>query len=218
MNEKEFYQALTSQGLTIPPAAPERLRAYHALLADWQARINLVSPQAWHTIYEELYLDSLEPVLAGLVAGPARGVDVGSGAGIPGILLAIFVPGLEVTLVESRRSKALFLQKARETLHLGTLTVAHQPAEVFIANSGRARTFDYVFFKAFADATTCLKISQRLMKPSGRTILYKGPEVTAELAAAQQAFPDLACQTTGYSLPQTQKKRNLIVVSQKAVN
>jgi 16S rRNA (guanine527-N7)-methyltransferase len=213
MTEQDFYQALATQGLAPAPEARSRLRAYHTLLTEWNSRINLVSRQAQEAVYEELYYDSLEPILAGMVAGPARGVDVGSGAGLPGLLLAVFVPGLAMTLVESRRNRALFLRQARETLRLDTVTVAHQPVAAFSAAPGTTRTFDYVFFKAFADTCTCLKAGQQLVKENGVIILYKGAEIAGELAQAQKAFPKYRFAVTGYQLPQTKKKRNLIVVS-----
>jgi 16S rRNA (guanine527-N7)-methyltransferase len=218
MTEQDFFQALAARGLTVTPEAQARLRAYHALLTEWNSRINLVSRQAQGAVYEELYYDSLEPVLAGLMSGTARGADVGSGAGIPGLLLAIFVPGLVMTLVESRRNRALFLRQARETLRLDAVTVAHQPVAAFGAVPGVAGTFDYVFFKAFADTVTCLKAGQGLVKATGAMILYKGADTAGELEQAQKAFPGYRFAQTAYQLPRSKKKRNLIVVSRARVD
>jgi 16S rRNA (guanine(527)-N(7))-methyltransferase RsmG len=103
-----------------------------------------------------------------VVASDRSAVDLGSGAGLPGIVVAIACPSVAVTLVESRRGRAAFLELATERLELANATV--EPSRVE-AVSG---SFDLCFARAFADLRTSWRLAERLLHPDGRLVYFGG--------------------------------------------
>jgi 16S rRNA (guanine527-N7)-methyltransferase len=200
--------------VVLGPAHLAGIRAYHRLLEEWNQKMNLVSAGLLATgIWEELYFDSLVPLAeSGLVPEKARVADIGSGAGIPGMLLALARPDLRVVLVDSIRKKALFLQAAVAKLAKDRIKVLNDRVETLYGRKSLAGS-DLVTFKAFAAAEECVDIGRRLVRPGGRIVLYKGGSVAEELAVARQKFPAFTYRTIPYRLPVSGKERNLVVVT-----
>jgi 16S rRNA (guanine527-N7)-methyltransferase len=179
--------------------------------------MNLVSPGLMAgAIWEELYFDSLAPLAEpGLAAEGMRLADVGSGAGFPGLVLALARPDLAIALVESNQKKGKFLQAAVAQLAPGRVTVVNMDVHEYAAHAG-ARRFDLVTFKAFAAAAACVDIGRKLAKPGGTLLLYKGADITVETNEAKNRFPTGIYRVMPYQLPVSGKERNLILVSSKS--
>jgi 16S rRNA (guanine527-N7)-methyltransferase len=186
-------------GLAVPEGMGERLAAiganisagclvmvghYLALLLAMNERMNLTSitdtPSAW----ERHALDALSllPHLAGVPAG-GRLVDVGSGGGIPGILLAIARPDLRITLIEATQKKADFLSTVSEELKLANVGVRAERAEK-LADGPLAGQFDVVTARAVARLATLIPITAPFARAEGRLLLVKGQRAGDELAEA----------------------------------
>jgi 16S rRNA (guanine527-N7)-methyltransferase len=157
----------------------EKLEAYAALIREENARHNLVSAATLDQIWSRHIADSAQLVRFEPRAG-ASWIDVGSGAGLPGIVIACLVDG-PVALVEPRRLRTEFLHKAAESLEL-RVAVHPQKAERV---SG---TFDVITARALAPLPTLLDISHHLS--TGKTVwaLPKGRTATSELADAKRAW------------------------------
>jgi 16S rRNA G527 N7-methylase RsmG len=121
-------------GETLPPRVSERLKAHYDELARWAPRVDLIGPGAVGELFTRHYAESLA-ALPWLPAGPARLLDLGSGAGFPGFVLAAARPDLEVWLVEPRDRRRAFLaaaaRRAALSLHLLDATVANRPLPEF---------------------------------------------------------------------------------------
>jgi len=157
----------------------ERLEAYIALLREEVGRQNLISTSTLEQIWERHILDSGQLVRHEPHAG-ASWVDVGSGAGLPGIVIACLVDG-PVTLVEPRRLRAEFLHKVSESLHLRAKVVAAKAERV----EGK---FDAITARAVASLTQLLKISAHLSTRKTVWALPKGRGAEAELAEARRTW------------------------------
>jgi 16S rRNA (guanine527-N7)-methyltransferase len=157
----------------------EKLERYVALLREENSRQNLVSAVTLDTVWERHVLDSAQLVRYEPRAA-ATWVDIGSGAGLPGIVIATLVDG-PVTLVEPRRLRAEFLHKAAESLDL-RVTVECARAERVQG------TFDVIAARAVAPLGQLLKISQHLSTRKTVWALPKGRSAAAELAEARQAW------------------------------
>jgi 16S rRNA (guanine527-N7)-methyltransferase len=207
-------QALAERGVALAADRLAALDGYHRMLGEWNQKMNLVSPALLAgAVWEELYFDSLVPLAeSGLVPQGARVADIGSGAGIPGMLLALARPDLRVTLVDSIRKKTLFLLAAAGQLAPQQVKVLNERVEALYGRTPPAQS-DLVTFKAFAAAVECVAIGKQLVRPGGRLLLYKGGEVAEELAAARQKFPALTYRIIPYRLPVSGKERNLVVVT-----
>jgi 16S rRNA (guanine527-N7)-methyltransferase len=157
----------------------EKLQAYEAFLREESQRQNLVSASTLDHLWERHILDSAQLVRF----EPhhlASWVDIGSGAGLPGIVIACLVDG-PVTLVEPRRLRANFLHRVCESLDLR--------ASVFAGKAERAQgTYDVVTARAVTNLTKLLKISAHLSTGNSRWVLPKGRSAERELVEAQQAW------------------------------
>ena len=156
-----------------------RLEAYVAMLRAESARQNLISASTLDQLWNRHILDSAQLVRFEPFAG-ASGVDIGAGAGLPGIVVACLVEG-PVTLVEPRRLRADFLHKVVESLGLN--------ARVIVGKAERTEgKYDVITARAVAALPQLLKISAHLSTRNTVWALPKGRSALSELAEAQQAW------------------------------
>src|SRR4051794_26125568 len=165
-------------GRIVPRETFEKLDAYAALLREESGRQNLVSASTLDHLWERHILDSAQLVRFEPRAG-ASWVDIGSGAGLPGIVIACVVDG-PVTLIEPRRLRAEFLHRVCESLGLR--------ASVFVGKAERAQgEYDVITARAVSNLVQVLKISAHLSTGKSRWVLPKGRSAERELVEAQQA-------------------------------
>lgn len=190
--------------LGLDPACARPLRDYLALLERWNRTYNLTAVRDPREMVDRHLLDSLS--LHPHVRDIATLADLGSGAGLPGIPLAIAVPGLEVTLVESNGKKARFLREAVRTLGLGNARVVESRAEA-VDLSG---TFDAITARALATLADILAVGAHLLAPGGRLLAMKGTVPEAEIAALPPGWRVLAVHPL--AVPGLAAERHLVVV------
>lgn len=171
-------------GLSVPRETEDRLRAYHALLLKWQDKINLISPSTVSTAWDRHFIDSLQ--LVPLIPEGAKALyDLGSGAGFPGLVLAITRPDLAVTLIESDAKKCAFLAAvSRET---GVqVTIANERIE---AATARLPAPDLITARALKSLHELLDWvwPWARLKPDLQAIFPKGAQFSDEIAAASTA-------------------------------
>lgn len=161
----------------VPRETEERLRNYLALLRQWNTSINLVADASEDTQWQRHVVDSLQllPLLPN-AAGPI--VDLGSGAGLPGLVLAA-ATGRETHLIEANRRKAAFLLEARRQLEITNLHI--HPHRIELAKPPPAVV---VTARALAPLLDLLRQAYRLLAPGGVAIFPKGRSVDSELTAA----------------------------------
>jgi 16S rRNA (guanine527-N7)-methyltransferase len=157
----------------------EKLEAYVALLRKEAQRQNLVSSSTLDQLWDRHIVDSAQLVRFEPHAG-ASWADIGSGAGLPGIVIACLVQG-PVTLIEPRRLRADFLHRVCESLRIGATVVA---AKVERAEG----TYDVLTARAVANLAQLLKISAHLSTRKSLWVLPKGRSAEAELAEAQRSW------------------------------
>jgi len=155
------------------------LQAYAVFLREENRRQNLISASTVDDLWERHILDSAQLVRFEPHAG-ASWVDIGSGAGLPGIVIACLVEG-RVTLVEPRRLRAEFLHRANESLDLGV--------DVICSKAERAQgRYDVITARAVANLAKFMEISAHLSTRKTTWALPKGRNAEVELAQAQQAW------------------------------
>ena len=192
-------QGLAHLGLQIPRAACRQLVGYLALIDRWNRVYNLTAVRNPADMLVQHLLDSLAVVtplrrqlqatgLAAGVDGPsARMLDVGSGAGLPGVVLSIVEPRWEVTCVDAVAKKASFIRQVAAELGLPNLRVQHARVEDLSAPSG----FDIVTSRAFASLADFVSLTGQLLSPTGCWMAMKGkvPEdEAANLPAGVEVF------------------------------
>ncbi|GAC1337414.1 MAG: hypothetical protein NVSMB18_02240 [Acetobacteraceae bacterium] len=161
----------------LEPGVVERLRAYAELLARWTQRINLVSRADAGQIWERHVRDSLR-LLPLIPPGTARAIDLGSGGGLPGLVLAV-ASGIPFELVESDRRKAAFLTEAQR--------VTGAPVQVHCARIEQLTIppAPLVTARALAPLEILLGLAAPLLTPGGTGLFPKGVRATEELNAAR---------------------------------
>ena len=168
-------------GRTVPRETLPRLERFAALLRDEAPRQNLVSGSTLDTLWERHIFDSAQLVKF-TAERHAAWADIGSGAGLPGIVIALLVEG-PVTLIEPRRLRADFLRRVAEDLELSDrVTVAESKVEKV-----RAR-FDVIAARAVASVDRLLTISTHLSTRKTLWVLPKGRNAQSELAEARRSW------------------------------
>ena len=189
--------------LDLAPALAGPLLAYLALLDRWNRTYNLTAIRDPREMVAKHLLDSLamHPF-----AGDGALADLGTGAGLPGIPLAIADPGLQVTLVESNGKKARFLREAVRTLKLPNARVA----EARIESLDMPGMFDAITARALATLPLILELGGHLLKPEGRLLAMKGAVPADEIAALPPGWQ--VARIAPLQVPGLSAERHLVVV------
>ena len=203
--------------LALDPAFAAPLLDYLALLARWNRTYNLTAVRDPGEMVVKHLLDSLamHPFVDPLVASGGALADLGTGAGLPGIPLAIVKPGLRVTLVESAGKKARFLREAVRTLGLADVQVAESRIEAFDLDRG-ADFGNYAAITARALATLPLivELGGHLLRADGRLLAMKGVFPADEIAALPAGWE--LQDSHPLRVPGLDAERHLVVVGRAA--
>ena len=192
----ELREGARAQGVTLDDATIDQFRRYADGLAAWNERVNLTSAQALASIVRTHFLDSL--TLAALVTREAGAheadsdtsvslVDVGSGAGFPGVALKIAMPDLRVTLIEATAKKADFLRGLVDDLALTDVEVLTGRAEELGREVGLRDAFDIATARALGPMPTMLELSLPFVRVGGVLLAQRGRDGEAEASAAMTA-------------------------------
>jgi len=152
-----------------------KLEQFASLLHEWNQIHNLTGAKNLETIYENI-IDSVYPIT--FITTPASLLDVGTGAGFPGLALAIVYPEVEVVLCEPLNKRASFLKYAALTLDLSNVTVAKMRVEALVH-----APFGLISSRAVTDTQLLLKITQHLSSAETAYLFYKGAHVFDEIKA-----------------------------------
>ena len=161
---------------------------YAALLRSWNERMNLVSKASLAKIETRHILDSLTAALTLGGAPSGKVIDVGSGAGFPGLPLKIVYPGIDLTLVEATQKKARFLEAAVDALGLDGAEIVAERAERLGQDPAYREEFDIVLARAVAPLPVLAELTLPLCRRGGTVVAYKSPGVEDEVAEARRAI------------------------------
>ncbi len=168
----KLNKALEIMGIVLPDAAPEKLIDYLGLLSHWNRAFNLTAVRDSDEMLSKHLLDSLA-VLP--FVGDGLVLDVGSGAGLPGIPLAIAMPDNDFILIDSNSKKTRFLTQVRITLGLDNIEVVNQRVEGYTPMKDDRRIyFDAVIARAYASSREIIKNTAHLHKPETRILIMQG--------------------------------------------
>lgn len=197
--------SLNAMGLTLGKESEDKLLRYLTLLQQWNKAYNLIAAAPDEYVLTHHILDSLSiaPYLTGL-----RVIDIGTGAGLPGIPLAIAQPERQFTLIDSNGKKTRFLHQVRHALSLSNVEVVTARVESF--NS--AIKYDAIITRAVASLSDLVQMSRHLLATHGSIYAMKGKLPAEELAALAEAF---TIQSYPLRVSGLDAKRHLVILKEK---
>lgn len=202
---KSLQAGLRALELALPLVAQEKLIAYIELLAKWNQAYNLTAVRDPGQMIARHLLDSL--AIMPFVRGP-RVLDIGSGAGLPGIPLALARPDFQFVLLDSNAKKTRFVIQAVAELGLKNVEVARSRVETYRP----AAKFDTLIARAFAGIADMLSASAPLCVPGGRWLAMKGVYPQQELAAIPS---DYQVETRRLQVPGLDAERHVVIITPK---
>lgn len=202
-------------GLVLSTRQLEQFEKYTSELLTWNEKINLTAITEYDQIAIKHYCDSL--LVMGFSDWSSHGkvLDLGSGAGFPGLPLKIANPHLNMTLLDSQKKRIAFLNHIIDHLELQGAKAIHGRAEDTAKIEGQRECFDFVLSRAVAKLPVLLEYALPFVKIGGFFVAYKGPEVEEELAEAKRALQEFGGKhwdTLEAELPQHGGRRKLLII------
>lgn len=214
-NTTQFQKDLEKLGITLSQRQIEQFLKYYEMLVEWNQVMNLTAITEYEDVMKKHFVDSVSLIKAYDVSKESAVIDVGTGAGFPGLALKIAFPKLQVTLLDSLNKRIQFLNAVIEELGLSGVETVHGRAEDF-AKPGKLReTFDLCVSRAVANLSTLSEYCLPFVKVGGQFISYKSEKVTEEAAAAGAAIQLLGGsinRQVEFKLPDSDIYRNLFVI------
>ena len=207
-------------GIELDASQLDRFEGFYQQLVDWNHRINLTSVTEYEEVQTRHFLDSLS-VSASIppeMLGGARLLDVGSGAGLPGVPLAIAHSGLSVTLLEATAKKAKFLEQLVDTLELDGVDVLTGRAETLAHDVRLRERFDVVASRAVAKLDVLAELTLPFCRDGGLVVAQKARGAEQEIEDAEPAIASLGGKLGSVmpiTVPESDVRRLLVTIDKR---
>ncbi|SCM82260.1 Ribosomal RNA small subunit methyltransferase G [uncultured Sporomusa sp.] len=212
-------KAAAEYGLQLTNGQIAAMDTYYRLLLEWNEKMNLTAITEPHEVAVKHMIDSLSCYREEIFTAAARIVDVGTGAGFPGIPLKIFQPELELILMDSLNKRLNFLREVADSLGLQGVAFVHARAEEAGKNKQHRESYDIAVSRAVARLNVLCELCLPLVKVGGWFIALKGAQYEDEVHEAAQALTILGGQVADIrpvSLPGLADKRAVIYIKKVA--
>lgn len=184
-NLEGFERGLAELGIALSEEQKTQFLQYYALLVEWNSFMNLTAITEFDQVITKHFLDSLSLVKVCDVAQAGRILDVGTGAGFPGMPLAILCPQTEFVLLDALRKRIDFLNEVIADLGLTNVTAVHARAEDYARDN--RDTFDLAVSRAVADLRVLSELALPMIKVGGAFLAMKAEDCTEEVETAANA-------------------------------
>lgn len=220
MEKEEFFRKMQEKskdlGVSFFVEQLEQFFEYMKLLIEWNEKINLTAITEPDEIILKHFIDSI--TILKEIKNDARIVDVGTGAGFPGIPLSIMNPTLKITLVDSLNKRLIFLQEVVKKLKLENIEIVHARAEELGQNKKYRESFDVATSRAVANLSTLSEYLIPLVRINGKVISMKAGDTQDEIDGAKKAIKVLGGKiekVDEFNLPQTDIRRTIILIKKE---
>ncbi len=237
----QFHKDLAEWGITLTEKQDKQFLKFYELLVEWNSFMNLTAITEFDEVMKKHFLDSLSFVhyikryysfsdnkitkvgikkdnefdTSILSQMKFTMIDVGTGAGFPGIPLAILFPEAEFTLMDSLNKRIKFLNEVILQLGLSNVETVHSRAEDLARNSKYREQYDFAVSRAVANLSTLSEYCLPFVKPTGNFVSYKSERLSEELVAAEKTISILGGTVKDqidFQLPESDIYRNLLII------
>ena len=222
--KKDFSQLkkdLNEFGIELTAEMEEQFLLYYNMLIEWNSFMNLTAITDFDEVLKKHFTDSVSLIRAIPDLGEKRFkvIDVGTGAGFPGIPLKIVFPNISVVLLDSLNKRVNFLNEVISKLQLTDITAMHGRAEDFAQNKEYRESFDLCVSRAVANLAPLSEYCLPFVKKNGRFISYKSEKVSEEFEVSGKAISVLGGEYENqvtFELPDSDIYRNLFIIKKKS--
>lgn len=184
----KFRSILEQWQIPFSEMQQEQLTIYYEMLVEKNKVMNLTAITEFDDVLEKHFLDSIAVARFVDLTGDLSVIDLGTGAGFPGMPLKIMFPNLKMTLADSLNKRILFLNEVIDALKLDHITTVHGRAEDLAVNGDYREQFDYCVSRAVANLSTLSEYCLPFVKNGGSFVSYKSGEIEEELSVAKKAI------------------------------
>ena len=217
-NTEKFEKGLEDLGITLSEKQIGQFLKYYEILVEWNSFMNLTGITEFEEVITKHFHDSLAVVKVCDPASAGSVIDIGTGAGFPGLPLKIAFPHLEVVLLDSLNKRIKFLNEVILQLGLDGIRTIHGRAEDFARDQNYRESFDLCVSRAVANLSSLSEYCLPYTALGGRFISYKSGKIDEELAEAEKAIRVLGGETENvvkFNLADTDMERSFVVIEKK---
>lgn len=210
-----LFEGLKELGIEGTEDKLERFVAFKDIMLEWNENINLTAITEEKEVYIKHFLDSATCVASGYIKEGMKVIDVGTGAGFPGVPVKILMGGVDITLLDSLNKRINYLKDAVTKLNLKGVELVHGRAEEAGADKLYREKYDIVLSRAVASMDVLCEYCLPFARVGGYFLCQKGPDIKEELQEAERALEVLGgeiAEIKQYSLPFSDITHNIIVI------
>lgn len=214
MNSR-FGEQLSEIGISLSDTQKSQFDKYYELLTEWNKVMNLTSITEYDAVYEKHFVDSLAVVRAIDMQSIETVIDIGTGAGFPGLPLKIVFPHLKVTLLDSLNKRINFLNTVIQELGMNNVVALHGRAEDYARQKEYREKFDLCVSRAVAKLSILSEYCIPYIRVGGILISYKSGNIDEEIAQSKNAIKALGGKienTVKFQLPGTEIGRSFVKI------
>ena len=187
MDRETIAGRLRINGIPFRPELPEKMEIYLRLLREWNEKMDLTAVEGEEETLDRHFLDSLTVLKTDLLSGAETLIDVGTGAGFPGMVLALARPETAVTLLDSQQKRLTFLEAVTAATGAENVRLIHVRAEDGARKAELRERFDAACARAVAPLNVLCELLLPYVRTGGRMLCWKGPGLEAEIESGRRA-------------------------------
>lgn len=216
MDNREILKSgLNELGIDIDDFKIDKFEKYKDLLIEWNKNINLTAIEDEKEIYIKHFIDSISCLTTNYIKDGDKIIDVGTGAGFPGIPIKMILENVDLTLLDSLNKRINFLKEVCTSADFKSVEFVHGRAEDFGQNPDYREKYDIATARAVAGLPVLLELCVPFIKVGGYFVCLKGPSLDEELKQSKKAIEELGMEfveRVDIKLPHTDIKHNILVL------